>query len=56
MLITYYNSYVKNVDWVYHIAHPIFKSLATAKSTTTCSFPCGGGLGRGHSPNFGNLT
>ncbi len=29
---------------------------ATAKSAAICSLPCGGGLGRGHSPNFGNLS
>ena len=34
----------------------LFKPPATAKSAATCSFPCGGGLGRGHSPNFGNLS
>ena len=33
-----------------------FKSLATAKSAATRSLPCGGGLGRGHSPSSGNLS
>ena len=33
----------------------LFKPPATAKSAAICSLPCGGGLGRGHSPNFGNL-
>ena len=33
----------------------LFKSPATAKSTATCSLPRGGGSGRRHSPNFGNL-
>ena len=60
MLITYYNSHVKNVDWVYQTnlstAHPIFKLPETAKSAATCSLPRGGGLGRGHSPNCSNLS
>ena len=34
----------------------LFKSPATAKTTAICSLPRGGGLGRGHSPNFGNLS
>ena len=33
----------------------LFKPPATAKSAATCSLPCGGGLGRGHSPNRSNL-
>ncbi|SUA37717.1 Uncharacterised protein [Neisseria mucosa] len=33
-----------------------FKSLATAKSAATRFLPCGGGLGRGHSPSSGNLS
>ena len=33
-----------------------FKPPATAKPAATCSLPRGGGLGRGHSPNFGNLS
>ena len=32
-----------------------FKLPEIAKSAATRSLPCGGGLGRGHSPNFGNL-
>mgnify|MGYP001640196623 CR=1 FL=1 len=32
-----------------------FKLPEIAKSTAICSLPRGGGLGRGHSPNFGNL-
>ena len=34
----------------------LFKLPATVKPAATCSLPCGGGLGRGHSPNFGNLS
>ncbi|HFC6083672.1 TPA: hypothetical protein ACFM5D_001943, partial [Neisseria meningitidis] len=34
----------------------LFKPPATAKSAETYSLPRGGGLGRGHSPNFGNLS
>ncbi len=34
----------------------LFKPPATAKSAATCSLPCGGGLGRGHSPNCSNLS
>ena len=34
----------------------LFKSPATVKPAATCSLPCGGGLGRGHSPNGGNLS
>ncbi len=33
-----------------------FKPPATAKPAATCSLPCGGGPGRGHSPNGGNLS
>ena len=33
-----------------------FKSPATVKPAAICSLPRGGGLGRGHSPNFGNLS
>ena len=33
-----------------------FKLPEIAKSAATRSLPCGGGLGRGHSPNFGNLS
>ena len=34
----------------------LFKLPETVKSAATCSLPCGGGLGRGHSPNCGNLS
>ncbi len=34
----------------------LFKPPATAKSAAICSPPRGGGLGRGHPPNFGNLS
>ena len=34
----------------------LFKPPATAKSAATRSLPRGGGLGRGHSPNCGNLS
>ena len=34
----------------------LFKLPVTVKPAATCSLPCGGGLGRGHSPNFGNLS
>ena len=34
----------------------LFKLPETAKSAATHSLPHGGGLGRGHSPNFGNLS
>ena len=34
----------------------LLKLLETAKLAATCSLPCGGGLGRGHSPNCGNLS
>ena len=34
----------------------LFKLPATAKPAAICSLPRGGGLGRGHSPNFGNLS
>ena len=34
----------------------LFKLPETAKPAVTCSLPCGGGLGRGHSPNGGNLS
>ena len=34
----------------------LFKPPATAKSAATYSLPRGGGLGRGHFPNFGNLS
>ena len=34
----------------------LFKPPATAKSAAICSLPCGGGLGRGHSPSCGNLS
>ena len=33
-----------------------FQIAKIAKSAATCSLPRGGGLGRGHSPNFGNLS
>ena len=33
-----------------------FKLPESAKSTATCSLPRGGGLGRGHSQNGGNLS
>ena len=33
-----------------------FRRPATPESAATCSLPRGGGLGRGHSPNFGNLS
>ena len=33
-----------------------FRRPATLESAVTRSLPCGGGLGRGHSPNFGNLS
>ncbi|HFC1246224.1 TPA: hypothetical protein ACFB7F_002204, partial [Neisseria gonorrhoeae] len=33
-----------------------FKPPATAKPAATCSLPCGGGPGRGHSPSCGNLS
>jgi len=34
----------------------LFKPPATAKPAATCPLPRGGGLGRGHSPNCGNLS
>ena len=34
----------------------LFKPPATAKSAAILSLPRGGGLGRGHSPNFRNLS
>ena len=34
----------------------LFKPPATAKSAATRPLPRGGGLGRGHSPNCGNLS
>ena len=34
----------------------LFKPPVTVKSAATYSLPRGGGLGRGHSPNFGNLS
>ena len=34
----------------------LLKLLETAKPAAICSLPRGGGLGRGHSPNFGNLS
>ena len=34
----------------------LFKLLETAKPAAICSLPRGGGLGRGHSPNCGNLS
>ena len=34
----------------------LFKPPATAKPAATCPLPRGGGLGRGYSPNFGNLS
>ena len=34
----------------------LFKPPATAKPAATRSLPRGGGLGRGHSPNCGNLS
>ena len=34
----------------------LFKPPATVKPAVTRSLPRGGGLGRGHSPNFGNLS
>ena len=34
----------------------LFKPPATAKSAAIRSLPCGGGLGRGHSPSCGNLS
>ncbi len=34
----------------------LFKPPATAKPAAICSLPCGGGLGRGCSPNGGNLS
>ena len=34
----------------------LFKPPETAKSAAIRSLPGGGGLGRGHSPNFGNLS
>ena len=33
-----------------------FRRPATPESAATCSLPRGGGLGRGHSPNCGNLS
>ena len=33
-----------------------FQIAKIAKSAATCSLPRGGGLGRGHFPNFGNLS
>ena len=33
-----------------------FRRPATLESAATRSLPRGGGLGRGHSPNFGNLS
>ena len=33
-----------------------FRRPATPESAATRSLPRGGGLGRGHSPNFGNLS
>ena len=33
-----------------------FRRPATPESAATFPLPCGGGLGRGHSPNFGNLS
>jgi len=33
-----------------------FKSPATVKPAAICSLPRGGGVGRGHSPNSGNLS
>ena len=33
-----------------------FRRPATLESAAICSLPRGGGLGRGHSPNFGNLS
>ena len=32
-----------------------FRRPATLESAAICSLPCGGGLGRGYFPNFGNL-
>ena len=34
----------------------LFKPPATAKLAVIRPLPRGGGLGRGHSPNFGNLS
>ncbi len=34
----------------------LFKSPTPVKPAAICSLPRGGGLGRGHSPNFGNLS
>ena len=34
----------------------LFKPPATVKPAAICSLPCGGGLGRGCSPNGGNLS
>ena len=34
----------------------LFKPPVTVKSAATCSLSRGGGLGRGHSPNRGNLS
>ena len=34
----------------------LFKLPVTAKPAVTRSLPCGGGLGRGNSPNCGNLS
>ena len=34
----------------------LFKLPETVKPAVTCSLPCGGGPGRGHSPNCSNLS